>query len=46
MTMKVSMGAEKAEVPSLTGKSESEAQSLLAQAGLEVGNVSSSTVIP
>ena len=39
--MKVSMGAEKAEVPSLTGKSESEAQSLLAQAGLEVGNVSS-----
>lgn len=41
VTMKVSMGAEKAEVPSLTGKSESEAQSLLAQAGLEVGNVSS-----
>ncbi len=39
VTMKVSMGAEKAEVPSLTGKSESEAQSLLAQAGLEVGNV-------
>lgn len=41
VTMKVSMGAEKAEVPSLTGKSESEAQSLLAQAGLEVGNVTS-----
>ena len=41
VNMKVSMGAEKAEVPSLTGKSESEAQSLLAQAGLEVGNVSS-----